>query len=242
VPIVFKSLSGLTPDLSGVWRLLRSPPGEPTGNMALDEALLDEVGAMGAPVLRFYGWSTPAATFGYFQRYAEVESMTRLRPLVRRPTGGGLVLHEMDWTYSLVFPSSHGWSHLPAVESYQILHDWIQAAFARLGVASELAPCSRKEQPGRCFAGAEKFDLLQAGRKIAGAAQRRTRGGMLIQGSIQPPASGPRRADWENALCEVAREKWMVEWKPLNPAASLYVRARLLAEEKYSQPAHNRRR
>ena len=47
---------------------------------------------------RFYAWLEPAATFGYFQRFAEVERMTLLRPLLRRPTGGGLVPHAADWT------------------------------------------------------------------------------------------------------------------------------------------------
>jgi hypothetical protein len=242
VPVVSKDLSGLTPHLSGVWRLLRLPPGEPAWNMALDEALLDGVAALGTPVLRFYGWITPAATFGYFQRSAEVEQMTRLRPLVRRPTGGGLVPHEMDWTYSLVFPPAHGWYSFCAVESYQRLHEWIQAAFTGLGVASTLAPCSRKELPGQCFAGAEKSDLLWEGRKIAGAAQRRTRGGLLIQGSIQPPPPNLPRKDWENAFCEVARQSWEVEWKPLGSMPTLDDRARRLVVEKYSQPAHNRRR
>ena len=57
-------------------------------NMALDEALLDSVSRLEKPVLRFYGWTEPAATFGYFQKYEEVERATLLRPLVRRPPAG----------------------------------------------------------------------------------------------------------------------------------------------------------
>ena len=59
--------------------------------MALDEALLTHVAGLGRPVLRFYGWTEPAATFGYFQHHAEIAPATRLRPPIRRPTGGGLV-------------------------------------------------------------------------------------------------------------------------------------------------------
>lgn len=73
------------------WWWLNSGPGEAAFNMALDEALLESVGKLGAPVLRFYGWTQPAATFGYFQHYAEIERTTLLRPLIRRPTGGGQV-------------------------------------------------------------------------------------------------------------------------------------------------------
>jgi len=58
-------------------------------NMALDEALLEAMPRLGQPVLRFYGWTEPTATFGYFQKFAEIERTTALRPLIRRPTGGG---------------------------------------------------------------------------------------------------------------------------------------------------------
>ena len=92
-------------------------------------------------MLRFYGWTEPAATFGYFQKYAEVERATQLRPLIRRPTGGGIVPHDADWTYSLVFPPGHEWHSLKAEESYRRIHDWIQSAFAKLKVETELAPC-----------------------------------------------------------------------------------------------------
>jgi len=91
------------------WLLLRQGKNAADYNMALDEALLQSAPELGRPVLRFYGWLEPAATFGYSQRYAEIEKLTALRPLVRRPTGGGLVPHDADWTYSLVFPAGHFW-------------------------------------------------------------------------------------------------------------------------------------
>ena len=71
------------------WLLLQSGPCAPAFNMALDEALLEAMPRLQRPVLRLYGWTEPAATFGYFQKYAEVERATKLRPLIRRPTGGG---------------------------------------------------------------------------------------------------------------------------------------------------------
>jgi hypothetical protein len=106
------------------WLLLVSGPGEPAFNMALDEALLVTAPERGRPVLRLYGWSAPAATFGYFQRHAEVARLTALRPLIRRPTGGGLVPHDADWTYSLAFPVGHEWHSLRADESYRRIHEW----------------------------------------------------------------------------------------------------------------------
>jgi hypothetical protein len=185
------------------WLLVESGAGQSALNMALDQALLDHAPRLGRPVLRFYSWTEPAATFGYFQKIAEVEKATVLRPLVRRPTGGGLVPHDADWTYGVVFPPTHEWYQLRAEESYARVHQWIQAAFASLGTPTELAPCCRKELPGQCFAGHEKFDLLWLGRKIAGAAQRRTRTGLLIQGSVQPPP-GLQRPEWEQAMRDAA--------------------------------------
>ncbi len=104
--------------------------------MALDEALLEAASRLGGPVLRFYGWTEPAATFGYFQRYVDVERATLLRPLIRRPTGGGIVPHDADWTYSLAFPPGHDWHRLKAEESYRRVHEWIQGAFAMLNMVT----------------------------------------------------------------------------------------------------------
>lgn len=209
--------------------------------MAWDETLLGAVSRLGSPVLRFYGWTEPAATFGYFQKFADVEKMTTLRPLIRRSTGGGLVPHHADWTYSLAFPPGDPWYELRATESYERVHEWIRVAFAQLGAATELAPCCQKDEPGQCFIGAERFDVLLAGKKIAGAAQRRCREGLLIQGSIQPPA-GVQRTAFEKAFVEVAIQRWGVRWEELIPDEALRNRAAELAETKYSRREHNERR
>jgi lipoate-protein ligase A len=210
--------------------------------MAWDEALLEHVSQLGAPVLRFYGWTEPAATFGYFQKYADVERATLLRPLIRRPTGGGIVPHDADWTYSLVFPPGHAWHSLKAEESYRRVHEWIQFAFAKFKVAAELAPCSKKTAPGQCFVGHEKSDLLWHGRKIAGAAQRRNKLGLLIQGSVQPPPMSLERGHWESAMREVACEQFQIEWRDLSPDENLLALAENFARQKYSQIAYNRKR
>lgn len=211
--------------------LLNSGAGAPAFNMALDEALLEAMPRLGHPGLRFYGWTEPAATFGYFQKFVEVERGTLLRPLIRRPTGGGIVPHDADWTYSLAFPAGHEWHALRAIDSYRRAHEWIQSAFAGLNVQTELASCCKKSTPGQCFVGHEKFDLLWQGRKIAGAAQRRTRDGLLIQGSVQPPPVGLHRTDWERAMSAVAGGPW----PELQPDEALRERAEMLVQQKYSQ-------
>jgi lipoate-protein ligase A len=212
--------------------------------MALDEALLESMPRLGRPVLRLYGWTQPAASFGYFQKYAQVARLTPLRPLVRRPTGGGLVPHDADWTYSLAFPPDHEWYALSAIESYRRVHEWIQVAFSRLNVPTELALAPHATGPGQCFAGHEQFDLLRGGIKIAGAAQRRRRDGLLIQGSIQTrglPAS-MARADWERAMGEAGHARERADWMDFVPDAPLTGRADTLAREKYSQTGHNQKR
>jgi lipoate-protein ligase A len=210
--------------------------------MALDEALLESAPRLGQPVLRFYSWTEPAASFGYFQKYADIERMTMLRPLVRRPTGGGLVPHDADWTYSLAFPPADAWYSLSATQSYMRVHEWIRAAFARLNLATELAPACSKTLPGQCFQGHELHDVLWRGQKIAGAAQRRTRDGLLIQGSVQPQRLSQTRAEWQQAMCDEAHSVQGAQWVEFKPDAPLSERTQELVRQKYSQASYNQKR
>lgn len=228
--------------MTETWLLLQSGSRPAAENMAVDEVLLESAPQLGQPLLRLYAWAEPAATFGYSQKYAEVAHATRLRPLVRRPTGGGLVPHDADWTYSLVFPPAHSWYGLKAVESYRRLHEWLRAAFARVAVATELSPAEVSDAPGQCFVGSAKFDLLWRGRKIAGAAQRRTRAGLLIQGSIQPGDFRVAKVDWQKALCDEAHFDWGVNWQVFEMEPSLETRVENLSRLKYSQASYHQRR
>jgi lipoate-protein ligase A len=94
----------------------------------------------------------------------------------------------------------------------------------------------------QCFVGAEQNDVLWRGQKIAGAAQRRNRQGLLIQGSVQPPPIGLAKADWQKAMCDVAFEKWHVNWSAFEPDTSLNWRAEELVRRKYALAEHNQRR
>ncbi len=230
-----------SPPRAETWLRLRTGPGDPAFNMALDHALLEAAPGLGRPVLRFYAWAVPAASFGYTQRYAEAERLTPLRPLVRRPTGGGVVPHDADWTYTLVFPPAHPWYALRARASYQRLHTWLRAALAALGLEVRLAPDPASGPPTHCFQRAEQFDVLWAGAKIAGAAQRRTREGLLIQGSVQPPA-GLDRAAWETAFCAHAAGQWGVRWEDWTPPAELLAAADRLVRTRYGLETYHRRR
>lgn len=223
------------------WLHFDSGECDPAMNMAMDDVLLLRVAEIGSPVLRFYDWSEPAATFGYFQKIAELEVATQIRPLIRRPTGGGLVPHLADWTYSFVVPPTHDWHSLRAEESYRRMHEWIRDSLGSVGVACDLADCCKKVIPGQCFEGYEKFDVLQDGRKIAGAAQRRNKHGLLIQGSIQPTPPNVRRTEFIESMCKQGNDLLAggsVEFDP----SSLLATAEEVAEERYRSVAHNRRR
>ncbi|SDT87065.1 lipoate-protein ligase A [Verrucomicrobium sp. GAS474] len=168
------------------WRLLLDGPGAAARNMAVDEALFRLAGEPGAqPVLRVYEWSAPDVSLGYFQKAEEADA--KGRSFVRRYTGGGLVDHERDVTYTVVAPRSHPLGQLSTSESYSKLHEAVAAALGEIGVAAVLAPGCDDWDDAACFRKAVKFDVILDGKKIAGAAQRRTRDGFLQQGSILFP-------------------------------------------------------
>ncbi|MGA1236515.1 MAG: lipoate--protein ligase family protein [Limisphaerales bacterium] len=224
------------------WLLLESGPGEPAWNMALDEALLLTAPQRQKPLLRLYGWTLPAATFGYSQRYNEVAAQTHLRPLIRRPTGGGIVPHAQDHTYSIIIPPNQPWHQLRARESYRHTHTWIAQALRLLGLNPNLAPEKHTPVPGVCFAGAEQDDVLCAGQKIAGAAQRRNRSGLLIQGSIQSTLTPRQTQQLPLALQNAAQQIWPCSWNPAPPEPTTNQLAQQLLQEKYASPIHNQSR
>jgi lipoate-protein ligase A len=203
--------------------------------MAVDEALLREVAA---PVLRLYEWDVPAVSLGYFQAMALVPQG---RPFVRRYTGGGLVDHARDITYTLVLPRAHPWMELSAPESYCLVHRGVQAALAACGIESDLTAAALPGESEACFQKPVRFDILAAGAKVSGAAQRRTREGMLHQGSIllpDPARNGDLRRVFPRAFS--ARLELVLEPGELTPSEA--ARAALLEQERYATDAWNRMR
>jgi lipoate-protein ligase A len=232
-------------------------------NMAIDEALLEYATV---PAIRFYRWPSPALSFGYFGRFADVASYRRKRDLVRRWTGGGIVFHGEDLTYSLVVPIDHAAFVESSMSIYERIHRALVNALSRIGKGAELSPVAavydRREQRkgnlqtpvavgsenrralnpavadrryNNCFANPVRADVIIGGRKIAGAAQRRTRRGLLQQGSIQGIDIGNGLADqFARALSTNCRER-KVDGKILT-------RAREIAERKYGTDGWLRKR
>ena len=151
-------------------------------NMALDEALLQRATM---PTLRIYGWCRRAVSLGYFGRFEEAEQMAGEREMVRRWTGGGLVEHGDDITYTLIVPRETPFFQQTPLESYRLIHQRIAPWLSERDIPAGVAPLSAEKSSGACFASHVRYDIVGGGIKLAGAAQRRTRWGLLHQGSIQ---------------------------------------------------------
>jgi lipoyl(octanoyl) transferase len=150
-------------------------------NMAIDETLFLTAAY---PVLRSYRWVRPSVSFGYFTPWNEVVLRFAGRDLVRRWTGGGIVEHGKDFTYSLICPLGN--ESLPAtIEFYRHVHLAISNILQKNGCPVEMVPLSEPARSSACFEKAVQFDLKLRDEKIAGAAIRRNRKGLLLQGSIQ---------------------------------------------------------
>jgi lipoate-protein ligase A len=216
------------------WRLITHGAGSPARNMAVDEALLREVRE---PVLRIYEWSVPAVSLGYFQAAA----LAGGRPFVRRYTGGGLVDHAHDVTYTIVLPRAHPWMELSMPESYCIIHKGVQAALAACGIASELTPVAQDVESTACFQKAVPFDIVAGASKLSGAAQRRTREGLLHQGSILLPDPG-KNAEVRSAFANFFSGHLELDFVPCDLTSAEASRAAGLERDRYTTEAWNRSR
>lgn len=200
-------------------------------NMAIDETLLRTATQ---PILRFYGWRQPSLSFGYFGCFADVATEAPARELVRRWTGGGIVLHGEDLTYSIILPRRGAENNASPETVYQMIHGAMQKTLAAHFDVS-LADKAAAKISDDCFANAVTADVLVRGRKIAGAAQRRTRAGLLHQGSIRYrklPASFPNA--FAATLC--------ADFCTMTLDPDFLRQAQTLAGQKYGTPEWLRRR
>ena len=183
--------------------------------MAADELLAAEAVARGRPLVRFYGWSEPTLSLGGFQRLADARATPGVGglALVRRPSGGGAILHGSDLTYAVAVPREHPWG-----ASAQLLYDTFHAALVRLlrerGIAAAQHPgresAAADQEQLLCFDRRARGDVVIAaetgadGHKILGSAQRRLRGAVLQHGSLLLRSPGPGLAAHHAGLDRLA--------------------------------------
>jgi len=163
-------------------------------NMAADFLLLEHYPRPERVRFRPFAWSAPAYTFGVSQPWAKYRAQVPAQyPLVRRCTGGGLVSHLDDWTFALVLPIGHPLCEADAMASYAAVHEALAQALQAQGQPVKLAPAPTGgrpfQSPDACALRAEPNDLVRVddGRKVAGAAQKRNRHGLLLEGYVWRP-------------------------------------------------------
>jgi lipoate-protein ligase A len=213
-------------------------------NMAIDEALLETAVV---PTIRFYRWRSPALSFGYFGKLSDVAIYAAERDLVRRWTGGGIVFHGDDTTYSIVIPSSDPVFNESSTIIYEKIHRALCGVLVKTGpravVAEGIDPggFSAATRPAvkasvcNCFANPVRADVMMDGRKIAGAAQRRTRRGLLQQGSIQGFVM-------KTGLAQKFAQALSANCNEFEANEEIFRRARELAEQKYGTESWQRKR
>ncbi len=190
------------------------------------------------PLLRVYGWSHPTVSLGYFQKWSP--SLSNGLALVRRPTGGGLVEHGDGFTYSVIIPKTHTLAALPTLEIYREIHEAVRKALGEIGTESTLniqrstLNAQRNEPIARCFVQPSPYDLFADGRKIAGAAIRKTKDGVLVQGEIKATLG-------RSGLLAAMTAKFGARFEELTLTNNLKSEINKLAREKYASEAWTKR-
>jgi lipoate-protein ligase A len=173
------------------WNILETKAASAEANMLLDAKLLENL--EGRPILHLYEWEKPSATFGYFIKPEELMDLEEVKKkgldLARRPTGGGVVFHLWDLAFSVLVPAKSKLFSTNTLDNYNLVNQVVKGVVKEfIGEEIELIPedvpfqdqiCTRF-----CMARPTKYDVMLQGKKIAGAAQRRTKDGFLHQGTI----------------------------------------------------------
>lgn len=170
------------------WRWLESADAPGAAQMAMDAGLMARARETGEATLRVYGWARPTLSFGRHEAVRERFDPSHLDAsgydAVRRPTGGRVLLHDGEVTYSVTAPATDA---EPLRAAFDRINRLLTAALARLGVrARAAAVTTRERRPGRdaCFAAPSAGELVVDERKLVASAQLRADGALLQHGSI----------------------------------------------------------
>lgn len=212
------------------WHFFDDTDHPPQENMDIDVELLKQSANLaGMPLLRFYEWDRPSISIGYVQKEEAVNNPDNYT-IVKRPTGGGIVFHDNDFTYSVVVPTGHWITKLDRVESYRVFHKAVVRALGELGLNCMLVN-TKQPQADRatmqCFITPTKYDVLcdnlTPGKivKVAGSAQRCTRNGILHQGSISLASLKSDRTVLREKLKQAFEEEFKISFIPYQPQLHL---------------------
>jgi len=177
------------------WRLIKDTYHTGFMNMAIDEAIMiAHREGLVPPTIRFYQWSPPAVSLGYFQdlkKEIDVDSCRNLGiDIVRRPTGGKAVLHDKELTYSFTIRENHPLVNNSILETYKKISGGIIKGLFYLGVTADLVPLRERSKihhsdlKSICFSVPSQYEVQVEGKKIVGSAQVRKREIVLQHGSL----------------------------------------------------------
>lgn len=239
-------------------RLIIDGAGDGGWNMAVDEALLLSAARQNVATLRFYGWSVPTVTLGYFQSYSDgdLHRSSANCPRIRRASGGGAIVHDRELTYSWTMP----WDMLRAEKAtvwYDRFHDTMRTVLAEWGLQAQTSPSlPHRPEPYLCFQRRASGDLLVEGHKVCGSAQRRHQRSFLQHGSLLLSHSSaapelPGICDLHGTTIEPhnVHEKWIkalslsagIDWKKSPLTVTEVVLANELADRFRSEQWNTKR-
>ncbi len=177
-----------------MWEIIDTGFASAEENMRIDSALLDGLDLRDAPILHFYDWELPSATYGLLVKpedFLDVEKVERGGiQLARRPTGGGITFHLWDFAFSILVPATSPHFSSNPIQNYAFVHRALAKVIDRFLGESLCRVVEDSADGGRfCMAKATRYDLTIKGKKVVGAAQRLKRQGFLHQGmiSLLPP-------------------------------------------------------
>lgn len=246
--------------MNNAFRVLPFAGADGATNMSADEALLESAASGGGASLRFYTWTEPTLSLGYFQPAADRLADPKLAGLawVRRATGGAAIVHHHELTYALAVPPGKEWAS--AEHWICRFHHIVQRVLARHGVAARAVVCGEEQKLGPvvCFLHQTPGDLLIGGSKVAGSAQRKQKGALLQHGSVLLHRSahaphlpgicdGPGAPALEpEALARELTDAFAADtgWRAAPGAwtAAELARTAAIRAEKYAAPAWNEKR
>lgn len=208
--------------LPTAWKLIQAGrlPGEE--NMRRDrEALESQRDQRALPEVRLYRWAEPTLSYGRLQSKETAEAMATAlgaRAVVQRPTGGGMVFHESDLSFSVVWRRDQP-GLPPCIKNvYRLFHEAIAGEFREKGMDVSLHPSDglRRSLPGACYQEFSQDDILWRGQKLVGGALRVTSWGRLYQGNFKMPSLQDKE-NWEERIINAFASKVFL----LPPGAAL---------------------
>ncbi len=217
--------------------IIKTPPLDVFEQMAADEYFCQVMPRK--YLLRFFNWSKQGITFGFSQKKSEVQSKISaddlLIDITRRPTGGGIVFHKTDLTFSFIFYNP---GEFNPYSIYEKLHRAAFESFSKENIRLEILNSKTDDYkvsgPAMdCFSKPVEKDLLISGRKVLGGALRKFSDYMLYQASFQMPDARKRAKFYSLVFARAFSQNYSIDWKTYETGPADMEKIREIAYNKY---------